>query len=265
MGRLEQEIGLTPNEQGLFEFQRKTVEKWSVPQDIFDKAHDVIENRRSEVGEGYFALARKTKKHVESLHFVGWEERVRNGEIYGELGKVKVSEDGEHIECHLCGGWFVALTITHLYAHGLEDGDAYRELMGLNQSQPLCSPSFSNKRRQLAEELSSADYFEGKSKPFARGYDPRSQRGRRLQYLLEREELDRKKRLEGVMRRNSKGGRPGIRNLDGGSFQVFGRDYYFSTKADDNYVEIIPSKDKVIARGFIGGELVEKIYERRDI
>ena len=265
MGRLEQEIRFTPAEQDLFELQRKTVEEWDIPQDILDQAHNLVEKRRAEVGKGYFALARKSQQPTGSLHFVAWEERVSNGEIFGNVGTITVSEDQEEIQCGLCGGWFKVLNGAHLQTHGLEDGDAYKSLLGLNRNQALCSPKFSALQREIAIENENERNIRETRVPFVQGFDPRRTDTRRRQFGEDRRRLFEEKRTRGELPSGRTSDRPEIRRLsEGGQFSLYGNNYYFGRTANGN-VKITISGDEVTAEGYVNGELVTKTYQRKDL
>ena len=62
------------------------------------------------------------------------------------LGQL-VSDDGERVQCHICGRWFIYLTPHLRWKHNLTC-DEYREDFGLNRTQPLCSESLSEKHRR---------------------------------------------------------------------------------------------------------------------
>lgn len=58
-----------------------------------------------------------------------------------------VSDDGERVQCHICGKWFVYLAPHLRWKHNLTC-DEYREDFGLNRTQPLCAESLSEKHRR---------------------------------------------------------------------------------------------------------------------
>jgi len=67
--------------------------------------------------------------------------------IYGELGILKYDPVEDRIQCHICGKWYIYLFPHLIWKHGLSDDD-YREEFGLNRTQPLCTPSLSEKHRR---------------------------------------------------------------------------------------------------------------------
>lgn len=60
-----------------------------------------------------------------------------DGRIYGELGVL--NDDGEKVECHCCGEWFVSLGHHVLYIHDLTPKE-YKSIFGLRLSEGLVSP-----------------------------------------------------------------------------------------------------------------------------
>ena len=64
--------------------------------------------------------------------------------LFGSLGEVNVQ--GDMVECHLCGKWYLSLQAHAFLAHGLLAGD-YRLRFGLNEAQALIGPGTSQKHR----------------------------------------------------------------------------------------------------------------------
>lgn len=62
------------------------------------------------------------------------------------LGQL-VSDNGEKVQCHICGRWFILLAPHLRWKHNLTP-DEYREDFGLNRTQPLCAQSLSEKHRR---------------------------------------------------------------------------------------------------------------------
>lgn len=65
-------------------------------------------------------------------------------EIFGEIGVL--ADDGEKVQCHVCGKWFKRIGGHHLKLHGL-DVFGYREKYGLNRRCPLSSTASSDVSR----------------------------------------------------------------------------------------------------------------------
>lgn len=71
-----------------------------------------------------------------------------DGPIYGELGVL--NDDGEKVECHACGKWFVGLG-THIWkVHDITE-EEYKATFGLALSRGLLSPA-AHERRRLATQ-----------------------------------------------------------------------------------------------------------------
>ena len=69
------------------------------------------------------------------------------GELYGELGVVR--DDGERMQCHGCGEWFLHLGSHVFQAHGLT-ADDYRREFGLMQRTRLGGSAWLEMRRQVS-------------------------------------------------------------------------------------------------------------------
>lgn len=67
--------------------------------------------------------------------------------LYGELGILDYDPVEDKIQCKLCGRWLVYLAPHLRWKHNLTV-DEYREEFGLNRTQPLCTPSLSEKHRR---------------------------------------------------------------------------------------------------------------------
>lgn len=70
------------------------------------------------------------------------------GEVWGNRGTL--AEEGDVVQCHACGRWFVLL-FSHLRYHHLS-ADQYRYAFGLNRTQPLCSQAYSEQCSERAKE-----------------------------------------------------------------------------------------------------------------
>jgi len=67
--------------------------------------------------------------------------------FYGKPGILNYDQVEDKIECHICGRWFVLLD-PHLRWKQNLTSDEYREDFELNRTQPLCTPSLSEKHRR---------------------------------------------------------------------------------------------------------------------
>lgn len=88
-------------------------------------------------------------------------KRVRRGRIThpipqprGDLppiGKIIADDDGERVQCHVCGEFYGSLARHSLRTHGIA-GDVYRERYGLTRKQSLDSPAVqaANRARAIA-------------------------------------------------------------------------------------------------------------------
>ncbi|OGK25506.1 hypothetical protein A3A46_02760 [Candidatus Roizmanbacteria bacterium RIFCSPLOWO2_01_FULL_37_13] len=259
MGSLE----LNNDESSFLKSQVQTLVDLNVPTDILNRAESIVSLTKESlgiVGEGYALLGRKPK--VDKLHYVEWEERVSNGQIFGEPGRVEFGDDGKTIRCHLCGGWFLQLTNTHLQAHGLESAKEYRELLGLNSNQGLISPKSGDKRSEISITRDTAQYLIDERGGFTGGPDPRRKGKRRLQTRLEIGDRYEDLRKKGTLRSYRSGDDPRIRHLVGGGFSVYEKSYYFGIGAKE--VKILSIDDKeIVVKGIINGEEVTKTYRRK--
>lgn len=74
--------------------------------------------------------------------------------IHGELGVLR--DDGEKVQCHVCGEWFGHLGGHAAHAHGL-GADEYRRRFGLMRKTKLGGPAWLAMRRQIgADHLKAA-------------------------------------------------------------------------------------------------------------
>ena len=58
--------------------------------------------------------------------------------MHGQLGVLR--DDGERVQCHACGEWFLHLGSHTFHGHGLT-ADAYRQRFGLMQKTKLGGPA----------------------------------------------------------------------------------------------------------------------------
>lgn len=63
-------------------------------------------------------------------------------QIFGEIGVL--ADDGEKVQCHICGRWFVTLQSHLRHKHGIDVRD-YKMSYELNATQPLCSKRHTEK------------------------------------------------------------------------------------------------------------------------
>lgn len=264
MTEFESGIGFSPREKRLLHFQQQIIAEWGITQDILDEASRIVEKRESEFEVPWVLLSRK-RNPVRDLHYVEWEERVKEGKIFGERGRMNFTPDGEKVVCHLCGNEYVVLSGRHLNAHGLEDGNEYRELVGLNANQPLAAPNYSERRRRMAIELGTADHFIGKGEPFREGRDKRREKPKRLQCLLERKDRHEKRRDENELWPGRTGLGSQFRALNHvGRFTVNAETYFFSKRAEGPVEVAEVTDDEIVVKGTLrdGTELVRS-YDRK--
>jgi hypothetical protein len=93
----------------------------------------------------------------------GWtlpqETPTWDGPYFGRFGVLAEAPDGDAVQCHVCGYWYVLLG-THANAtHGLH-ADGYRRAFGLRKSTALASPSYRAKRRQHSAHLTTPERLE---------------------------------------------------------------------------------------------------------
>lgn len=69
--------------------------------------------------------------------------------IYGEMGVL--ADDGEKVQCHICGRWFLALP-RHLTSSHKVSAKDYRDQFGLNRTQPLISQGLSERLAVIQTE-----------------------------------------------------------------------------------------------------------------
>ena len=264
MPNTENPVRLSPNEQAVVDIQTQVLAGLDNRGVIWQTAAAIVAGYRINIGEDATAFLRKRRK-VPTAHFVDWEERVESGEVFGSKGKINFTPDGEKIICHLCGGEFDTLSGTHLNAHGLEDGDAYRELLGLNRNQPLAAPRYSERKRDTALRINSAKYFFDTGHRFQQGYDQRRTKPKRPQFVIEHRQISDNKREKGEIPPSRSGLPPNFRALNyAGRFNLYGKSYFFSKKATGP-VEILNITDKEITiRGTLkDGSIRERSYKRR--
>lgn len=66
--------------------------------------------------------------------------------IYGEIGVL--ADDGEKVQCHICGKWFFALS-THLSRRHKMGAEDYKALYGLNRGTSLISEAYKRQLRDI--------------------------------------------------------------------------------------------------------------------
>ena len=71
-------------------------------------------------------------------------DRLADGtRFFAPIGSLPVSDDGQRVQCHLCGRWYRLLSGSHLQrAHGWTS-EAYRETFGLAARHALQAPALS--------------------------------------------------------------------------------------------------------------------------
>ena len=81
---------------------------------------------------------------------------VARGHFYGHLGIFV--DDGDRVQCHICGKMYISLASHVVMAHGIL-ADDYRELFGLNYGQGLVSSELRGRLRAKGKRL----YREGRT------------------------------------------------------------------------------------------------------
>jgi hypothetical protein len=79
--------------------------------------------------------------------------------FFGRFGVLAAAPDGDTVQCHVCGDWFVLLGSHANVTHGL-GADGYRRAFGLRKSTALASISYRVKRRQLSAQLVTPERLE---------------------------------------------------------------------------------------------------------
>jgi uncharacterized protein YbaR (Trm112 family) len=69
--------------------------------------------------------------------------------MYGEMGRLAVSDDEERLQCHICGQWYRSLAAHVLQTHQYTVAE-YREEFGLNRNTPLVGRSLIERSRAVA-------------------------------------------------------------------------------------------------------------------
>ena len=87
--------------------------------------------------------------HVATVGAMRVEEPSWEGPYYGTFGVLV--DDGDRVQCHVCGDWYANLGSHTFHAHGLT-ADAYRREFGLMQATKLIGPTYRAQRRQAASE-----------------------------------------------------------------------------------------------------------------
>lgn len=78
------------------------------------------------------------------------EDPTWDGPYYGEFGTL--ADNGQHVQCHVCGKWFHHMAMHINAKHGL-NADAYRSAFGLTQNTKLASQPYREKRRELHADM----------------------------------------------------------------------------------------------------------------
>jgi hypothetical protein len=265
MSEFETGIVFTPDEEKLLRFQEQITEEWGISPNLLGEARRVVEEKKRKFEVPWVLFSRK-RNPVKDLHHVRWEELVEEGKIFGERGRMSFTPDGEKVICHLCGNEYVVLSGRHLNAHGLEDGDEYRELLGLNRNQPLAAPRYSERRRKTAIGLNTAKHFIGKGEPFREEVDERREKRKRLQCLLERKDRHIERREKGELWPGRTGLGPQHRALNHvGRFKVNGKSYFFSKRSEGPVEVIRVTDDEIVVKGTLrdGTKLVKRYSRKR--
>lgn len=103
-----------------------------------------------------------------------------DGPIYGELGVLDV--DGNRVQCHCCGAWYVQLGVHAVQAHGLK-AEIYKIIFGLNDTTGLAGEGYRGRMRTHAERVLAP-------------YWPQAAENLAAITAEQREAFDRSKRLE---------------------------------------------------------------------
>ncbi len=86
----------------------------------------------------------------------GWtlatETPTWDGPYFGRFGVLAEGPEGDAVQCHVCGDWYVKLG-THANASHHLGADAYRQAFGLRKSTALASTSYRAKARQRVAHL----------------------------------------------------------------------------------------------------------------
>jgi predicted flap endonuclease-1-like 5' DNA nuclease len=110
------------------------------------------------------------------------DERLWSGPLHGRLGVL--ADDGERVQCHLCGAFFGNLGGHVSQVHGVSPED-YKRSFGLNATTGLIGPALrAARQREGAERKHSADYARfvaaGERARADRKDQPRATKGRQL-------------------------------------------------------------------------------------
>lgn len=70
--------------------------------------------------------------------------------MHGGIGIL--ADDGEKVQCHICGKWFRCLGMHVNRKHEL-NGEEYKERFGLNRTQSLSSGSYNSQIRETNKEV----------------------------------------------------------------------------------------------------------------
>lgn len=64
------------------------------------------------------------------------------------VGRIVFSEDGQTVQCHVCGEWWGSLNV-HIRKHGY-DAASYKEAFGIGRIASMWPPALKEKQRQAA-------------------------------------------------------------------------------------------------------------------
>lgn len=219
-----------------------------------------------------------SKRTIENLPYSDWEKLIKNGRVPGKYGEIEFSIDGKSVRCHLCGRELKQINNRHIVSHGLENADAYRELLGLRTHQSLASPDTSDLYSKKAIKLGLVKNILGKGNKFVKGggekwrqKDSREQAksGRRavltnLDLITQGHQQALRHRCNNEIRKSWKLGIPNQRVVHQGRFGIFGVTYFFSKLA--HQVSISITDIEVIAKGKLNtGQELTRQYPRKDV
>jgi hypothetical protein len=122
----------------------------------------------------------------------------RDEPVHGQLGVLL--DDGERVQCHACGEWFLHLGSHAFHSHGLR-ADDYRRTYGLMQKTKLGGPAWLEMRRKKAADhlrsLESPRREQVKSMSTEERRSEQAKVERRREHELNRTELE---RIRGALR-----------------------------------------------------------------
>jgi hypothetical protein len=194
--------------------------------------------------------------------FLQWEELIKRGDerLVGTPGVLEYTPDQERVVCPMCGRLLRSISGAHLRLHGLETADEFRELWGLNRTQPLSSPDMSERMRNNAL----ANDFESRVKGSRGDFQHKGAQGTkyRFQGTSNRKARYAEGRLKGETRKGV-ATKAVNRRLVGvqGTFSVLNASYYFGTAYAGRRVEIVADETTVTA--VLEGGTYKRVYVRK--